>query len=98
MLISIITPVYKCANSIDEIYSRLVKTLQHISRDYEIIFVNDGSPDNAWEKITQLAKNDNKVKGINLSRNFGQHNAISAGLNFCTGEWVVVMDCDLQDQ
>jgi len=97
-LISIIAPVYKCADSIDELYARLTKTLPQISHDYEIIFVNDGSPDDAWEIISLLAKNDKKVKGINLSRNFGQHNAISAGLDFCNGEWVVVMDCDLQDQ
>lgn len=98
MLISIITPVYKCANSIDELYTRLTKTLPHISNDYEIIFVNDGSPDNAWEKIEKLADEDKKVKGINLSRNFGQHFAITAGLEHAKGDWLVIMDCDLQDQ
>lgn len=97
MFISIVTPVYKCADCIDELYARLTKTLPQITHDYEIIFVNDGSPDNAWEKISQLAKIDNKVKGINLSRNFGQHNAIIAGLEHTKGEWVVVMDCDMQD-
>jgi len=97
MFISIVTPVYRCSDSIDELYARLTKTLPHISNDYEIIFVNDGSPDNAWEKISLLAKIDNKVKGINLSRNFGQHNAIIAGLEHTKGEWVVVMDCDMQD-
>ncbi len=60
--------------------------------------VNDASPDNAWDTIKFLAKEDNRVKGINLSRNFGQHYAITAGLDFCNGDWTVVMDCDLQDQ
>lgn len=50
------------------------------------------------KKITEICKNDKRVKGINLSRNFGQHYAITAGLNFAKGEWVVVMDCDLQDR
>jgi len=97
-LISIIAPVYKCADSIDELYARLTKTLPQISHDYEIIFVNDGSPDDAWEIISLLAKNDKKVKGINFSRNFGQHNAITAGLELAKGDWLIIMDCDLQDQ
>lgn len=72
--------------------------MKNISEDYEIIFVNDKSPDDAWAEIKKLAKQDSRVKGINFSRNFGQHRAISAGLNISEGEWVVVMDCDLQDQ
>ena len=60
--------------------------------------VNDASPQNDWEVIKSIASKDNRVKGINLSKNFGQHAAISAGLEYCTGEWIVVMDCDLQDQ
>ncbi len=96
--ISVVTPVYKCAEFIDEIYLRLTTTLPQINNDYEIIFVNDGSTDNAWGKIYKLAKNDKKVKGINFSRNFGQHNAITAGLEQSKGDWIVVMDCDLQDR
>jgi len=60
--------------------------------------VNDGNLDGSWETIVELTKKDNRVKGLNLSRNFGQHNAITAGLAHCTGEWVIVIDCDLQDQ
>jgi dolichol-phosphate mannosyltransferase len=60
--------------------------------------VDDGSPLNDWEIIKELAKKDKRVKGIKLSRNFGQHYAITAGLDFAKGQWVVVMDCDLQDQ
>jgi len=59
--------------------------------------VNDASPDNSWPIIKALAASDGRVKGINLSRNFGQHYAITAGLDFAEGDWVVVMDCDLQD-
>jgi polyisoprenyl-phosphate glycosyltransferase len=96
--ISIVTPVYGCKQALYELYFRLKDTLEKITIDFEIIMVNDASPDNAWETIKELAKKDKRVKGINLSRNFGQHFAITAGLNYTKGEWVVVMDCDLQDQ
>jgi len=96
--ISIVSPVYGCKNCLCELYSSLKENLENITNDFEIILVNDASPDNAWETIVELAKKDKRVKGINLSRNFGQHYAITAGLDHCKGEWVVVMDCDLQDQ
>lgn len=96
-LISVISPVYGCKSCLYELYLRLTESLNKISRDYEIILVNDASPDGAWESIVELAQKDQRVKGINLSRNFGQHYAITAGLDYCYGEWVVVMDCDLQD-
>jgi len=96
--ISIVTPIYGCAENLEKLYYRLTKTLQGITENYEIIMVNDASPDNAWNIIKILAEKDPRVKGINLSRNFGQHRAISAGLDFACGEWIVVMDCDLQDQ
>lgn len=96
--ISIVTPVYGCAESLPLLYKRLVSSLTHITDDFEIIMINDASPDNAWDIITSIAENDIRVKGIRLSRNFGQHHAITAGLDHAFGEWVVVMDCDLQDQ
>ena len=96
--ISIVTPVYGCARALPELYERLVKTLASITENFDIIMVNDQSPDGAWTIIQQLAAKDPRVKGINLSRNFGQHRAITAGLDFADGDWVVVMDCDLQDQ
>jgi len=96
--VSVVTPVYGCSTCLLELYIRLVKTIETINPDFEIIMVNDGSPDNAWEVITDLCQKDTRVKGINLSRNFGQHNAITAGLDYAQGDWVVVMDCDLQDQ
>ena len=95
---SIVTPVYGCSTSLQKLYERLRDTLSTITEDYEIIMVNDASPDNAWEVIKELAQKDDRVKGVNLSRNFGQHKAISAGLEYAQGEWTVVMDCDLQDQ
>ncbi len=96
--ISIVTPVYGCGICLEQLYERLKSTLKTITHDYEIIMVNDGSPDDAWQKIKLLAKKDEKVKGVNLSRNYGQHRAIAAGLDFAKGDWVVVMDCDLQDK
>ena len=96
--ISIVTPVYGCARALPELYERLVKTLTPITENFEIIMVNDHSPDNAWQIIQDLAQRDPRVKGIDLARNFGQHRAITAGLDFAEGDWVVVMDCDLQDQ
>lgn len=96
--ISIITPVYSCGVNLEELYERLEKTLSSITEDFEIIMINDASPDDAWKAIKLLAKKDNRVKGIKFSKNFGQHRAITAGLDYVTGDWVVVMDCDLQDQ
>jgi dolichol-phosphate mannosyltransferase len=95
--ISVVSPVYGCPEALYELCERLHLTLGAINREYEIILINDGSPDNSWEIIRELANKDLRVKGINLSRNFGQHNAITAGLDFARGNWVVVMDCDLQD-
>ncbi len=98
VLISVVTPVYGCCDNLNSLYERLRDTLSSITEEYEIIMVNDASPDNAWEVIKELSQKDNRVKGVNLSRNFGQHKAISAGLEYARGEWTVVMDCDLQDQ
>ena len=98
VLISVVTPVYGCCENLNSLYERLRDTLSTITEDYEIIMVNDASPDNSWETIKELSQKDDRVKGVNLSRNFGQHKAISAGLEYAQGEWTVVMDCDLQDQ
>jgi polyisoprenyl-phosphate glycosyltransferase len=97
-IISVVTPVFGCSTSLIELHHRLVETLSKITEHYEIIMVDDASTDNAWETIEKLCQNDSNIKGINLSRNFGQHCAITAGLFYTTGEWVVVMDCDLQDR
>ncbi|VAW67153.1 b-glycosyltransferase, glycosyltransferase family 2 protein [hydrothermal vent metagenome] len=96
--ISIVIPVYGCSECLEILYQRLCGALSQITEHYEIIMVNDASPDDSWSNIRELAKKDPRVKGINLSRNFGQHYAITAGLDHVNGEWVVVMDCDLQDK
>ena len=79
-------------------YRRLTEVLSRITQDYEIIFVDDRSPQNDWEIITKICANDSRVRGVQLSRNYGQHFAITAGLDHARGEWIVVMDCDLQDK
>lgn len=96
--ISVVIPVYNSESCLPELYSRLKETLEAITADFEIIMINDGSPGNDWDAILKLAETDKRVKGISFSRNFGQHYAITAGLDYSSGEWVVVMDCDLQDQ
>ena len=97
-LISVVIPVYKSAESLEELALRLTSSLSSITNNFEVILVNDGSPDNSWEIISKLSKSDDRFIGIHLSRNFGQHPAITAGLTYSNGEWIVVMDCDLQDQ
>jgi dolichol-phosphate mannosyltransferase len=96
--ISIVSPVYQAEKIVAELIRQLHENLTKITNDYEIILVNDASPDNSWAAIAGECMKDNRVKGINLSRNFGQHYAITAGLHYSKGEWVVVMDCDLQDR
>jgi dolichol-phosphate mannosyltransferase len=96
--ISIVSPVYQAENIVDELVNRLQVELNKITESYEIILIEDGSPDESWKVIEKNCNRDARVKGIKLSRNFGQHHAITAGLDQCKGEWVVVMDCDLQDR
>lgn len=95
MKLSIIVPCYKTAPFLRELVERIHHSLSH---EFEIIFVNDQSPLNDWEVIQQLSETFPFVKGINLSRNFGQHYAIYAGLEHAIEDWIVVMDGDLQDQ
>lgn len=96
--ISVVIPVYKAEDSLHELYRRLKDSLETITKDFEIIMVEDCSGDRSWEIIAELAKLDNRIKGIQFSRNFGQHYGITAGLDNCDGDWVIVMDCDLEDQ
>ena len=96
--ISIVSPVYRGEKMVSELVRRNVESVRSITEDYEIILVNDASPDNSWSAIEQECQKNPNVKGLNLSRNFGQHYAITAGLHYAQGDWVVVMDCDLQDQ
>jgi len=96
--ISIVSPVYRAENLVEELVKRIHQSVSSITSDYEIILVEDSGPDSSWNKIVTLAEKDPKIKGFQLSRNFGQHYAITCGLDQSKGEWVVVMDCDLQDR
>ena len=98
MMLSIVSPIYRGEAMMDELVRRIEDNVKPITDDYEIVLVNDCSPDNSWSKILEICKTHSHVKGVNLSRNFGQHYAITAGLSKTSGEWVVVMDCDLQDR
>ena len=98
MKLSIVSPVYKGEKMLPELVSRIERSVSKITNEYEIILVNDKSPDNSWNIIKCICKNNPHIKGVNLSRNFGQHYAISAGLSLVQGDWIIVMDCDLQDR
>lgn len=98
MFLSIVSPVYKAKLIIPTLIVRIEEAVKTITNDYEIILVDDGCPENSWEVIQSISRNNFNVKGIKLSRNFGQHHAITAGLHNAKGDWTVVLDCDLQDQ
>ena len=90
--------MYRAESLIDELVRRIQQSVGTITEDYEIILVDDRGPDNSWARIEAQAARDPRVRGLRLSRNFGQHKAITAGIEQARGEWIVVMDCDLQDQ
>lgn len=96
--LSVITPVYKAEGCLDELYRRLVAAIEPVTADFEIVMVEDCGGDRSWDIICSLAAADPRVKGLQFSRNFGQHYGITAGLDVAEGDWVVVMDCDLQDR
>ena len=96
--VSILIPVYKNDGGLDELVKRIGTSMTNsaYASNFELILVDDCSPDNSWEVIQRLAKEHAFVQGATLSRNFGQHNAIMAGLNLVSGQYVVLMDDDLQ--
>ena len=96
--ISVVSPVYCCADCLRALCARLAETFSTLGKDYEIILVDDASPDDAWPVLRELCAGDSRIKAIALSRNFGQHYAIAAGIEHAVGRWVVVLDCDLQDR
>lgn len=96
--ISIVSPVYRADKIVEKLVLELKNTLTKMGVSYEIILVDDRSKDNSWEVMKKIAQENTEVKCIRLSRNFGQHPTIMAGLSQAKGEWIVVMDCDLQDQ
>ncbi len=93
---SVVVPVYGCEPCLEHLHERLSATLDDLG-PYEIVLVDDRAEDGAWPEIERLARLDSAVRGVRLSRNFGQHAAITAGISRARGEWIVVMDCDLQD-
>jgi len=95
--LAVVIPVYDAQELLRELYDRLKKSIELFTKDFEIILVDDCSNDRSWEIVKELAKQDKRVRGIRFSRNFGQHYAITAGLDHCDSDWAVVMDCDLQD-
>jgi glycosyltransferase involved in cell wall biosynthesis len=95
--LSVVVPVFNSELSLDELVSRILASLDTEDYENEIILVDDGSRDDSWRKIQSICSDRKEVKALRLSRNFGQHNAIFAGLERASGDWVVVMDADLQD-
>lgn len=98
MKLSIVSTMYNSAPYLEEFYKRTVKCLKKITDDYEIIFVNDGSPDDSLEIAVLLYRKDSKVRVIDLSRNFGHHKAMMTGLSHTKGGHVFLIDCDLEEE
>lgn len=96
-IISIVSPVYGCQGCLEDLLDRIAAALAPRNQAFEVILVDDASPDGAWPRIVELAAARPWLHGIRLARNFGQHYAIAAGIEHSRGDVIVVMDCDLQD-
>lgn len=96
--VSVVVPVYRNAESLPELSRRIVAALDPEFPRFELILIDDGSPDDSWSLIQRLAQAEPRVKGVRLSRNFGQHPAIAAGFDRSTGDLIVLMDADLEDR
>ena len=94
--ISLVVPVYWSEVTLIELYSRLVRTLEGMSLNFELIFVDDCSGDDSWTLIKGLVENDIRVRGLRLNRNYGQHNALLAGIRVAKGKFLITLDDDLQ--
>lgn len=97
MELSIVTTMYHSAPFLPEFYERVKKAAEAITSDYEIIFVNDGSPDNSLEVAVGLYEKDEKVRVVDFSRNFGHHKAMMTGVEHAKGDLVFLIDCDLEE-
>lgn len=95
--ISIVVPVYRSAGSLQELHRRLVAALDQESEEFEIIFVEDCGGDDSWQKIKEIASSDKRVRGLRMSRNFGQHSALLAGIRAASNDIVITLDDDLQN-
>jgi polyisoprenyl-phosphate glycosyltransferase len=98
IFLSVVIPVYQAETILPELCHRLAKTLSSVTDHFEMILVDDRSQDRSWEVLESLTTTYPELAAIRLSRNFGQHYATTAGLDLSRGAWVIVMDCDLQDQ
>ena len=96
MELSIIIPVYNSSQILPELIVQIKLYLKNKINTYDIFFINDFSKDDSWNVIVKLSKEYSNIKGINLKKNYGQHNAIMAGLNSCNGKTIILMDDDLQ--
>ena len=96
-LISIVSPVYGCRNCLHALAERTREAFEGSGLDWELVLVDDRAKDNPWPVISELAEGDARIRGVRLSRNHGQHLAIWAGLAEARGDFVAVIDCDLQD-
>lgn len=96
--ISVVVPVYRGKAFLQELAQRVQTAIDSLDCDTELVLVDDQCPDDSWDGIVSLCQEHRWIRGIRLSRNFGQHNAITAGLAHSSGDWVVIMDCDLQDR
>ncbi len=97
-MISIVSPVYRAEKILPVLVEEISSTMRKVGEEFEIILIDDRSPDNSWEVMKELSKHYENLKIYRLSKNFGQHATITAGLTKAKGDWVVVMDCDMQDQ
>lgn len=97
ILISIVSPVYLGEQSLVELSKQIIHAVEPITNQFEIIYVEDHSPDHSWQVIEELCHQDKRIKGIKLARNFGQHAATTAAFKAAKGQYVIVLDCDLQD-
>lgn len=95
--LSIVTSLYYSSSFIEKFYNEYMKVIQKLNVDYEFIFVDDGSPDNSIEKVLELKENDEHISLIILTRNFGQHPAMFAGIKHAKGDYIYVCDADLEE-
>src|SRR5437763_6411853 len=94
---SIVAPVFNEEETLPHFYHRVVTVMEQVGESFELIFVNDGSRDGSVRLMQELHENDQRVRVIDFSRNFGHQIAISAGLDYARGEAVIILDADLQD-
>ena len=98
MKVSIVTTMYRSRSYLPEFYRRALDAVNKLGHEYEFIFVNDGSPDDSLEVALDLQKSDKRIVAVDLSRNFGHHKAIMAGLREATGDYIFLVDCDLEEE